>query len=65
MSCPLCHEALADREERALVAVSPVVYPGVAGLDVHARCLRAAREGAFEKPPPGLASALRARLRAR
>jgi hypothetical protein len=28
------------------------VWPGVAGLDVHAVCLSAARRGAFELPPP-------------
>ena len=51
-SCPLCHGPLARGDERATVPVSPVVWPGVAGLDVHAICLAAARRGAFELPPP-------------
>lgn len=32
--------------------MSPAAWPGVAGLDVHASCLAAARRGAFELPPP-------------
>lgn len=51
-SCPLCHHPLGRKEERAAVPVSPVVWPGVAGLDVHAACLSAARRGAFELPLP-------------
>lgn len=50
--CPLCHRPLARGEDRAVVPVSPVVWPGVAGLDVHDACLCAARRGAFELPPP-------------
>lgn len=52
VSCPLCHGPLAPGEELALVPVSPVAWPGVAGIDVHAACLSAARRGAFEIPPP-------------
>jgi hypothetical protein len=61
VSCPLCHGSLERGEERASVPVSPVVWPGVVGLDVHAGCLAAARRGAFELPAPrsrvGLAAA--------
>lgn len=51
-SCPLCHGPLRPGEELALVPVSPAAWPGVAGLDVHAGCLAAARRGAFELPLP-------------
>jgi hypothetical protein len=43
--------------EISLVPVSPIVYPGVAGLEVHSACLAAARRGAFER---GRARRLRA-----
>jgi hypothetical protein len=49
-SCPLCHGRLRPGDERTIVPVSPVVWPGVAGLEVHAGCLAAARRGAFEIP---------------
>lgn len=48
-SCPLCHDELAVGTEIALVPVSPVVYPGIEGLQVHANCLAAARRGEFDE----------------
>ena len=51
--CPLCHRDLGTTGPRAFVPVSPVVYPGVEGLEVHADCLAAARRGEFDVPLPG------------
>jgi len=48
-SCPLCHDELGVGSDTALVPVSPVVYPGITGLEVHSSCLAAARLGAFER----------------
>ena len=31
-TCPLCHDGLGADSDTALVPVSPVVYPGIAGL---------------------------------
>lgn len=57
--CPLCHRDLGTGTARALVPVSPVVYPGVEGLEVHGDCLAAARRGEFDVPLPRVpASAL-------
>jgi hypothetical protein len=57
--CPLCHRDLGATGSRAFVPVSPVVYPGVEGLEVHGDCLAAARRGEFEVPQPRVpASAL-------
>jgi hypothetical protein len=50
--CPLCHRGLAGSGEPAFVPVSPVIYPGVAGLEVHGACLAAARRGEFDVPRP-------------
>jgi hypothetical protein len=50
--CPLCHRGLAGAGESAFVPVSPVIYPGVAGLEVHVECLAAARRGEFDRPRP-------------
>ncbi|MGW8282814.1 MAG: hypothetical protein ACWGON_05905, partial [Gemmatimonadota bacterium] len=47
--CPLCHGVLRAEAEKALVPVSPVVYPGIEGLEVHAACLAAARRGEFDE----------------
>lgn len=48
--CPLCRQALGQEGAVVRVPVSPVVYPGHEGLEVHAGCLAAARRGAFERP---------------
>ena len=57
--CPLCHRDLGATGSRAFVPVSPVVYPGVEGLEVHGDCLAAARRGEFEVAQPRVpASAL-------
>ena len=48
-SCPLCHETIGPDSEIAFVPVSPVIYPYIKGLEVHAGCLAAARRGAFER----------------
>jgi hypothetical protein len=50
--CPLCHRDLGTGTARAFVPVSPVVYPGVEGLEVHGDCLAAARRGEFDVPLP-------------
>lgn len=50
--CPLCHRDLGATGSRAFVPVSPVVYPGVEGLEVHGDCLAAARRGEFDVPLP-------------
>lgn len=47
--CPLCHRELAGAASTAFVPVSPVVYPGVEGLEVHGACLAAARRGEFDR----------------
>lgn len=61
--CPLCHRNLAAASAKAFVPVSPIVYPGVEGLEVHADCLEAARRGEFEVPlPPGPIPAIAAAL---
>ena len=52
--CPLCHRDLGATGPRAFVPVSPVVYPGVEGLEVHGDCLAAARRGEFDVPLPGV-----------
>ena len=57
--CPLCHRDLGATGSRAFVPVSPVVYPGVEGLEVHGDCLAAVRRGEFDVPMPRVsASAL-------
>ena len=57
--CPLCHRDLGATGTRTFVPVSPVVYPGVEGLEVHGDCLAAARRGEFDVPLPRVpASAL-------
>jgi hypothetical protein len=50
--CPLCHRGLVGAGETEFVPVSPVIYPGVAGLEVHADCLAAARRGEFDAARP-------------
>ncbi|MCL7969462.1 MAG: hypothetical protein M8872_00300 [marine benthic group bacterium] len=50
--CPLCHRGLPGAGTTAFVPVSPVIYPGVAGLEVHDACLAAARRGEFDVPRP-------------
>lgn len=50
--CPLCHRGLTGADTIAFVPVSPVIYPGVAGLEVHGGCLAAARRGEFDVPRP-------------
>ena len=54
--CPLCHRDLGATGTRAFVPVSPVVYPGVEGLEVHGDCLAAARRGEFDVPLPRVAA---------
>ena len=51
--CPLCHRVLPGAGTTAFVPVSPVIYPGVPGLEVHGACLAAARRGEFDPPRPG------------
>jgi hypothetical protein len=54
-SCPLCHRELEGSSAISFVPVSPIVYPGIEGLEVHSDCLAAARRGEFEIPLPNRA----------